>query len=195
MSEQQELKSKLFSSLFEGVDASRPLIVLDIGVAVPKTVEFFSNYRCRLHFADLFSAAIVQHQKNNSSSTVLEAQFKQLLDFPDGTKFDICLFWDFLNYLDVPAFQAFNKKLSQYVDVNTRGHAFGVLNKQTSLTPRQYGISQSDTLIVSELKASPLTSYPQSQSDVKALLSCFEVNKRLLLSDGRLEMLLTGQKA
>lgn len=190
-----KLQSKLFSSLFEGVDASRPLIVLDIGSAVPETVNFFSDFRCRLHFADLYSAPIVQHQKNPATDAVLDKQFKRLLDFPPGTKFDICMFWDILNFLDVPAFRAFNKALSPYVDKNTRAHGFGVLNKQKSLEQQDYGIQQGGNLCVKQHRGKELKPYPHQPADVNLLLRCFKINKRLLLPDGRLEMLLDGQNA
>lgn len=188
-----KLQSKLFASLFEGVDASRPLIVLDVGSATPETVNFFSNFRCRLHFADLLTAPIVQHQKKNTIESVLDKQFNRLLDFPPTTKFDICMFWDILNYLDVPAFRAFNKALSPYVDENTRGHAFGVLNKKTILVQQDYGIREGGTLCVKHHTGKELQSYPHPQAEVNDLLNCFKINKRLLLPDGRLEMLFDGQ--
>ena len=43
--------SKLMASVIpEPLEESR-ITVLHIGNAQPETVDFFSNYRCRLHFA------------------------------------------------------------------------------------------------------------------------------------------------
>ena len=190
-----KLQSKLFTSLFEGIDKSRRLIVLDVGTAVPDTVEFFGNFRCRLHFADLFTAPIVHNQQNNTSEAALEKQFSRLLDFPEGTKFDVCMFWDFLNYLDAPALRAFNKALSPYIDRNTRGHGFGTLNKKTALVHQQYGVQQTDTLSVKQRNGKQLDCYPHPQAEMKDLLRCFNINRGLLLPDGRLEMLLHGLAA
>ncbi|MFT6052044.1 MAG: hypothetical protein ACI9B9_001690, partial [Halioglobus sp.] len=47
--------SKLLSSLFENVSPGRRLAVLHVGPALQETIEFFSSFRCRVHFVDLFS--------------------------------------------------------------------------------------------------------------------------------------------
>ena len=50
--------SKLFSSLFRSLDMGRRLTILDVGAALPETVEFFSRFKCRIHFIDLFSEPV-----------------------------------------------------------------------------------------------------------------------------------------
>ena len=45
--------SRLLPKLFERVDPSRPLTVLILGPALPETVSFFSQFRCKLHVVDL----------------------------------------------------------------------------------------------------------------------------------------------
>ena len=49
-------QSRLFGSLFQWLDVNRRLTVLDIGTALPETVNFFSQYICRLHFIDLYTS-------------------------------------------------------------------------------------------------------------------------------------------
>jgi hypothetical protein len=46
--------SQLLPALFEYIDEDRRLTVLHLGPALPETVEFFSRYRSKLFFADLF---------------------------------------------------------------------------------------------------------------------------------------------
>ena len=46
--------SKLLPLLFAGIKEDEPLTVLHIGPALPDTVDFFCDYRCKLHFVDLF---------------------------------------------------------------------------------------------------------------------------------------------
>jgi hypothetical protein len=43
----------LFPTLFKRIDPERRLSVLEIGRALPETIEFFSQYKCRLQFAGL----------------------------------------------------------------------------------------------------------------------------------------------
>ena len=48
--------SLLLPKLFEGLRDDERLTILDLGPAAPETVDFFGQFRCRLFFADLFSA-------------------------------------------------------------------------------------------------------------------------------------------
>ena len=48
-------QSKVLGSLFRHLDPEKRLEVLEIGPALPETVDFFSQFRCRLHFIDLYN--------------------------------------------------------------------------------------------------------------------------------------------
>ena len=185
-----KLQSKAFPKLFERLDSNQYLRVLDVGPAVSETVNFFSQYRCKLHFADLFAENDIISQQKGNSEEFMQQQFSDLFDYPEGTQFDICLFWGFLNYLDTPALRGFDAALRPYLHKDTRAHGFGVLNSRTALKNQQYGVLQADTLVVRERQDAPLTCYPHPQSELLRLLGSFDMSKGLLLSDGKLEMLL-----
>jgi hypothetical protein len=42
------------------------------------------------------------------------------VNFPQGTQFDICLFWDLLIHLDGPLLRAFTDSLFPYIHPRTR---------------------------------------------------------------------------
>ncbi|NNJ65684.1 MAG: hypothetical protein HKP16_08965, partial [Xanthomonadales bacterium] len=139
------LQSKLFASLFQMLDVNRRLTVLEIGTALPETVDFFAQFKCRLHFVDLYDEPIVGNQAD-LSETELRHGFEEQLRFAPGTKIDFCLFWDFLCYLDDPALRAFNSALRPWLHSGTRAHGFGVHHLAVRPDNVRYGIEDRDTL-------------------------------------------------
>ena len=185
-----ELHSKMLESLFEQLDVGTCLTVFDVGPAVRETVEFFAQTRCRLHFADLFSERFVRHQQHNAAEGILLKHFQRALHFPPDTKIDICLFWDFLNYLDEPALGAFNAALRPFMHKGTLAHGFGALNAKTTLLNNQYGLADRDTIVARSRHEEQLVPHPHPLAHLQRALCSFDVNRSTLLSDGRLEMLL-----
>ena len=112
------------------------------------------------------------------------------MDFKVGTLIDVCLFWDFLNYLSRPALRAFSSALAPYIHAGTRAHGFSVLNVETPLRNQQYGIGDLNTLCVRQNKAAQLDYYPHSHDELNESMTCFNIGRGWLLPDGRLEILL-----
>ena len=185
--------SKLLPSLFRSVDTGRRLTILDVGGALPETVEFFSRFKCRIHFIDLFCEPVVGELQQISNYKELHHQFEKLLKLPDGTRLDICLLWDFLCYLDDPALRAFNNVLRPYLYYGTRAHGFVVHHLAIRLENKQYGVMQEDAMSVRLRQTKQLATHPHSQIEMHEMLSCFDFDRGLLLPDGKLELLLKAR--
>ncbi len=185
--------SKLFPLLFRSLDAGHRLTILDVGTALPETVDFFSRFKCRIHFLDLFCEPVVRELQQVSNSQELHHQFEKLLQLPDGTRLDICLLWDLLCYLDDPALRAFNHVLRPYMHSGTRAHGFGVHHLAIRLENKQYGVMKEDGLSVRLRQTKQLTTHPHSQVEMHEMLSCFDFERGLLLPDGKLELLLKAR--
>ena len=185
--------SKLLPSLFRSLDTGRRLTILDVGGALPETVEFFSRFKCRIHFIDLFCEPVVGELQQISNAKELHHQFEKLLKLPDGTRLDICLLWDFLCYLDDPALRAFNNVLRPYLYYGTRAHGFVVHHLAIRLENKQYGVMQEDAMSVRLRQTKQLATHPHSQIEMHEMLSCFDFDRGLLLPDGKLELLLKAR--
>jgi hypothetical protein len=181
-------QSKLLPSLFEHIDEYQRLTVFHAGPALPETVDFFSRYRCRLHFVDLFAELpIVASEEGNLS---LGQQFGDLLQISPDTRFDICLFWDLFNFLSGDAISAFLKELRPYLRTGCLAHGFSVHNLKTDQSNQLYGIREIDTLHL-RTRQTALPGYaPHNQGQLKTLLSGFTFERSVLLPDSRLELLL-----
>jgi hypothetical protein len=185
--------SRLLPALFSRLDPTRRITVLEVGPAVPETVRFFGQFRSRLHICDLFEEPLVREQQDELEEAEIKQAFLDLMQLPRGKLIDICLFWDFLNYLKPKTLRALNSALRPYLHPGTRGHGFSVLNVETPLSNRQYGIVQPDTLCSRPGRLAQLDYFPHSHEELNACLSAFRIGRGWLLADGRLEMQLEAQ--
>ena len=194
-----ELHSNLAPLLFERLPVDKQLVVLDVGLAAPPTVNFFSNFKCKLIFADLFSLELLsggdqandQDNQEQSSHEYLVEQFTVALNLDAHLKIDICLFWDFFNYLDGTLLKAFIGALQPYIGDNICGYGLGVLNARCQLPNYQYGINNLDTLNQYLCAEEQKPVYPHSQRDLNNLLGYFDIDKSRLMPDGRVEYVLS----
>lgn len=169
------------------MDPQRSLSVLDIGVARPETVRFFSHYRCHLHFADLFGETGYESNERRHG-TLKDTLFERIFEFPRNTTFDICLFWDFLNYLGTPLLRDLAKTLRRYVHDDTRSHAFVPFSNALPFTGQRFGIESLDRLSVRE-DPSPVP-HPHTRKAIAPALWPFSVKRAALLGENRQELLL-----
>jgi hypothetical protein len=182
----------LFPNLIKQVKEDRRLSVLEIGPALPETIEFFSRFKCRLHFAAMYTDPVLQMQMGEYTEAELADHITQSFDFPKNTLFDICLFWDFLNYLDDKALRAFNTAIRPYLHKSTRAHAFTVRTLNTTFSNQQYGIEQAHMFSIRPRQGKQARTTPHTQAILVNLLSNFDIDQGMLLPDGRLEVLMTA---
>lgn len=183
--------SKLLSTIFRDIDAERRLSVLHIGTPCSESMEFFSGFRCRLQVIDLFAELPPPPEEETENG--LTAYFANLLQFPTHCAFDLCLFWDLFDYLDETALPAFLTALQPFITRNCRAHGFSVHNPRTPANNYRYGILDAGTVSLRQ-RSTPLPGYrPHSQNQLNRLLRGFGMERSVLLSDRRLELLLRAK--
>jgi hypothetical protein len=181
-------QSLLFPALFKRLDQGRRMQVFDVGPAQPETLAFFSPFRCRLHFAGLYDDPLVCGAAGDGDRAALVEAFTRAMAIPPGTRFDLCLLWDFPNYLDDEPLKAFSEALRPFLHARTLGHAFAVRTSETRLDNRWYGVDQPHLFTLREPAVRQPRMYPHSQAILINLLTCFEIERGMLLPDGRLEV-------
>ncbi len=181
------LVPQLLHLAFEGIDASRSLTVLDIGAGMPESVRFFSRYRCRLYFVDLFGETGFASDRRGRRRP-RETLFGRFLDFPRDTSFDICLFWDFLNYLTNPLLRDFAQTLRHYVHDDTRAHAFAAFSNALPFVGLRFGLEDTDRLTTRPLAVE--VPHPHTRKHIADSLWPFSVARAALLEQNRQELLL-----
>jgi hypothetical protein len=191
----------LLATLLEHFEEDRAITVLDVGAGVAETVAFFSRFPCRLQFADLYDAPALREPVEDDAEAHYAAVFAELCDFPPGTRFDVCLLWDFLNYLPLPALRAFSAALHPFVSRDTRGHGFGAFKanapgvvRTAPETPLQFGIQAPDRLAMKPRSGGLTFTYAHSRAVLADAFPCFEIVRGTLLRDGAMELLLHASR-
>jgi len=184
----------LFPSMVRKLDTSRRLSILDVGAALPETIAFFSQFKCRLQFASMYNDRLLEMQKGCFTEIELSEHITRSFNFPNNTKFDVCLFWDFLSYLDDKALRAFNTALSPYLHKGSKAHAFVVRTLSTSFPHQRYGIKEGHMFSIRPPVSEAKAKFPHTQATLVNLLSSFDVDQGMLLPDGRLEVLLNASE-
>ena len=185
-------QSLLFPSLISRLSGVERLSVLDVGPAFPETVEFFSRFRCRLHFADLYSEPLVLQGSAHLDPEELRVAFERSMALPRNTAFDLCLLWDFPNYVDDRALRALNDVLRPHVHGRTVGHGFAVRTADTRIRNQWYGVEQAHLFNIRQPGVAQSRFFPHPQAILINLLTCFDIDRGMLLPDGRLEVLLNA---
>ncbi|MCS5593381.1 MAG: hypothetical protein NZ730_02270 [Porticoccaceae bacterium] len=184
------LPSNLLSVAFKRLDLEKRLVVLDMGHAASSTVSFFSHFRCRLSFIDLYNETFITCPNSDLSHKELVGQMTKALDLDVNIKVDICLFWDLFNYLNDAMIKALIEALEPHINHSTSGYVIGTRDSRNQLPFCLYGIVDKNTLTENEGSGTQGTIYPRSQRDLNKLIDYFEIDRGQLLSKGRAEYLL-----
>jgi hypothetical protein len=205
MSSMETLPSRLMPDLLDRKAAASPLVVFDLGFGVRETLEYFGNRRCLLHFAGMpdalgvppsvrsktpFGQMVDKAEQEDAIQNAWLERFQSEMKFKPGTKFDLCLFWDYLNYLDDTALKAFADALSPFIGPQTLGHAYILLKPETNVLNREYGILARDQISVRPGTHGNLPSFPRPQARVTSMMKGFAVNHSVLRRDGLIEVAL-----
>ena len=181
------LATQLLPLVFHDLDLKRRLNILDVGAATSESVRFFNRYHCRLHFADLFGETGYrrQHQYRRRPH---ETVFDRVFDFPNGTLFDICLFWDFLNYLDMTLLRDLAQTLRRHVHEGTRAHAFVPFSNALPFPGMRFGLETMDALAIKDDPPPP--PHPHTNKVIARSFWPFAVKRATLLDENRQELFL-----
>lgn len=192
--------TQLLPLLLERFDPEQPVTVLDVGYGVPETVQFFSQYRCRLYFTGLQDAPELAEWPEEDTRDYFDDVFARLCSFPPDTRFDVCLLWDFLNYLPVPALKSFSQAIGPYLHRQTHGHGFGSFKATAPSMARSqpdsalsYGVRDIHTLTVRSCPEAPPPRFSHSRAALHDALECFEIVRGTLLEEGAVELLLQAR--
>ncbi|MFV0478602.1 MAG: hypothetical protein ACK5ME_12330 [Parahaliea sp.] len=186
--------SRLLPLLFEQIDENLPLTVLDFGPAQPETIHFLSDFHCKLHVVDLYAdlPLEVQEGDEDSEDSSLGQRMEEALMLPGGALFDICLFWDVLNFMSRDAVKILAGKLRPHLHPQSRAHAFAVHNPKTPAAQTCHGIIDSNHISRRPRPVQPPNYQPHNQGELGLLLRYFQVERSVLIPDKRIEVLMTA---
>ncbi|NND66768.1 MAG: hypothetical protein HKN19_04190 [Halioglobus sp.] len=184
--------SKILPGLFAGLDEDSRLSVLHVGPTCSDTLDFFAEFRSRLYIVDVFTELPLHIPEDEPAD--FERQWRDILQLPTDTRFNLCLFWDLFNFLSAEALAALMTVLEPQLHEEARGHAFSVHNPRHSLQNCLYGIRDAQTLSTRARHHTPPGYAPLSQRQLSEALGCMDIERSVLLADSRLELSLRAKK-
>jgi hypothetical protein len=184
---------KLLPDLFQHIEDEQRITVLHLGSVMPETLEFLSGYRCKIYVCDVF--AELPFAVDPAQEQSVEQRLATVLDLPPEARFDLCLFWDLFNYLQPEAISALTRLLRPHWHQHSRGYALGVHNTRSPQRDASFALAGADVLALRQRREGLAGYAPLPQSRLKELMQGIEVQRSVLLGDGRLELLLAATQS
>ena len=181
--------SDLLPSLFDGFEENEePISILDVGAGTRSTLDFFAQFRCRVHFLDLFAIQAELQATDSVTEEVAYQTFSDALSEYSETLFDVCLFWDFLNRLDAPLRRGLSNALRPYLYSQSKGYGVCDLYAGKWKKNSVYRLRDNTQLHVVPGRTMPVVHW--SQSELSDQFDCFRIVQDSLSTKGRLEFLM-----
>lgn len=171
------MSSALLPRAFELVGRERKFTVLDLGSPTPQSVRFFNQFSCQVYFAGLLDA---DGEEDDGAG----------LDLPTDIRFDVCLFWDVLNYLNGESLERVAKVVTDRLNDDCRGHAFFAFSQSVPYKGLRFGIESVDELVVE--RDPGVVPHVHTWKDLEATLWPFTNAAATLLQGNRQELLLVN---
>ena len=187
------LSAPLFRRLVEAQSAERRAVVLDLGPARMETVALFSQFRCRLEFADLGDS--YEQLNTETDPLLLGGMAESVLPRRRQEAADIVLCWDLLNYLQRPALRALMARVAARSRPGTMVHALiAYSDPRMPAKPNRYAALPDGRLLIQHTSGTECTAPRYTPEDLRHCLPDYTVESAMLLKNGMQEFLLRSMR-
>lgn len=156
-------------------------MILDLGPSSGENVAFFTGRHCTLKFEDLYTQLAGHGGLGEARRPEL---FARLLPFEPGTRLDVVLAWDLLNYLERSDLEHLLTHLARFSRPGTILFALLGYRAEVPERPLQYRLLDEKTLLygASSPRTRPCPRY--TPRDLSLLLPDFDLQSAFLLRHG-----------
>lgn len=181
-------KSVLLPEILRRLENEEGFSILDAGSAASSSIEFFSQWKCRLHFVDIYNNAILSEQENLDYQELVRI-FEELFLVSDEA-FDVCFLWDLPNYLDNQAMRALADVLKKRLHRSTAIHAFSAFSHKQPFPKKQYSINGISSISSRQIENDIDPKFVKTYATITKYLDFLGIVRSTLLTDGRVELYL-----
>lgn len=187
------VNAPLFRRLLELQSPDRRAVILDLGPARTETVALFSQFRCRLEFADLGDCC---DQLNAETDPLqLQQMVESLLPRRRREAVDIVLCWDILNYLQRPALKTLMAQVTIRSRPGTLMHALiAYSTSRMPAKPDRFAALPDGRLIIRHTTGADCAAPRYTPEDLRHCLPDYAVESAMLLKNGMQEFLLRSTR-
>jgi hypothetical protein len=193
---EQEARYSLKSPLlFGAVQALAPEMrheILDLAPANPDTLDFFSQYRCRLHLPGCRDQLLQQRCGDDPEAMPRALPLADYMPWPQDkyVPLDLVLLWDLPNYLDRQTLHELIAYLAPAITPNTVLHVYIHTRQVMPVRPGDYRLSDTQLVLVDAPSPWSATSPMYYQELLHKLLTPFRIDRGMLLANGLQEYIL-----
>ena len=185
-------RSPVLRMLSKLLAEDRKYNILDTGPALRENVDFFSQFRVRLHIDDFYSSFRDFDFFAPVDECSPENLFSYLLPLPKKTSFDMILLWDVLNYMKLEDCGHLFDYLGRYSHRGTLVFAMLYTRKEIPEVPTSFRIQDREQLHY-DFNSSIMKSCPGHEGpSFEKRLGRFSITNSYLLRNGFKEYLLTA---
>lgn len=102
-----------FQALCNAIRETDTCDILELGPVRNSNIEFWSKFSPSIFVADLRSILPLP-VSHSEEGELLEPDWNQLLNLPDGRRFSVILAWDLFNYMEISTVSSLVRYLSRY---------------------------------------------------------------------------------
>lgn len=163
--------------------------ILDLGPAMGRNVDFFSQFPCKIYIEDLYHTLNSFDFFSPEDGFTYKTVFEYLLPYTHNTRFDIIMGWDVFNYLERDEFRSLVSHLGNFCYKGTLLFSLISTRKHIPEKPTTFKILDQESLQY-QTQSSVLRSCPvYEQSDLDNLMPNFHACNSFILRNGFKEYL------
>ena len=183
--------SLVLNVVYHHLEVGRKYHILDLGSAYGSNVDFFSQFRCKIHIEDLYQTLSSFDYLSPEDGFSYDVVYDYLLPYGRNTNFDLIFAWDLFNYMEEEEFLHLVLYLGKFCRTGTLLFALMSNLKHIPERPTKFKILDQEHLQY-EVSSPVLRPCPRyQQSDLKRLMPHFQVANSFLLRNGFKEYLFT----
>lgn len=180
------INSPLLFAMLKNLSLSEQHTVLDTGQANQSSIEFFSDYWCKLIITDAMSEL---HRFDLQATDSPADWFKKLektlgLNQHTKTALDIIFLWTLPNYLPPQQLKALIAYLLPHTTRRVKLHAYIYTTQRMPAVPAHYHITQNQKVVISPVSSEQRTCPLYHLADLHNCFNPFKVDHSVMLSSG-----------
>ena len=185
-SEAVNINSPLLFDMFKKISKDNKQVILDISQISADSLEYFSNYWCKLHLTNTINEfCSLQESSVNTSHKWHRALVKTMGFYKnDKTDIDIILLWGLLNYLNADQLKGLISYLLPQCSKKAQLHVY-VFNSELMLEkPANYSIVKNQVFIHQQQLSKEINCPMYNLNDLQKHLFPFKLDHSVMLSSG-----------
>jgi hypothetical protein len=180
------INSPLLFEMLKNLSLTEQRIVLDSGAASQSSIDFFSDYWCKLIITDAMSDLHKPDLKSDDALNAWHTTLGKTIRFNQHSKstLDIIFLWTLPNYLSPQQLKSLIAYLLPHTSLRVKLHAYIYTTQRMPAEPAHYHITRNHKVIISPVTSEQRNCPLYHLADLHNCFNPFKVDHSVMLSSG-----------